>query len=107
MANQPIQAESAREQWQAAIAAFEMAKCDLEPAFETDEVTDFYVDAHFHALDVLMTTPAPDMAAFVQKLELFIAEECGQISTQWREPIHASLLADARRLAKGARHGRT
>ena len=99
MGHSLIQDESSRQQWPAALAAFEMAERDLAPAEEDEEVT-FFAGVQVHALIALMTTPAPDAAAFLHKLEIFFQHECWEFSSfGTRGDIHASLLSDAQRLA--------
>lgn len=83
-----------------AIATYEMAKDDLEDeSVESNEEMDFFCDAQLEAMDALLQTPAPDLAALVRKLEIFEAEDCFGMSPQYRDPLFDAIISDARRLA--------
>jgi hypothetical protein len=78
-----------------------MAKADVDAlgADYANVEADFYVDVQFKALDALMLAPAPDLQALLTKLELFAAEDCFDFSPQFRAPMFAAIIADARRLS--------
>jgi len=72
-----------------------MATRDLEPEGLEDEEVNLLAGAQVQAIFALMRTPAPDIAAYARKLEIFIAEDCPSFAEGW---MTEGLLSDVRRL---------
>ena len=84
--------------WEKALAGFAAAEAALAAAAgEPDEVYDPIGTRHEVALQRLLRTPAPDVAALVRKLELALDERSGEFFGD--EAAMKAIKRDARRLA--------
>jgi hypothetical protein len=90
------------EQWEQLCASYAMARSDAQEDVDSDEECALLGAAHNLATERLLLAPAPDLQALLHKLEIFDAEDCFELSDQYRAPLFAALLADVRSLAKGA-----
>jgi hypothetical protein len=82
-------------------STYEMARSDAEADGTdfSDEECELLGGAQSEATFALLLVPAPDLPAFLYKLETFAAEDCFALSPHYREPLFAALIADVRRLA--------
>lgn len=83
-----------------ALAVYEMAREDAREDVENDEEIMLLGRAQSDATEALLLSPAPDLAALAYKLEAFATEDCFGLSPQYRDPLFAAIIADARRLSK-------
>jgi hypothetical protein len=86
--------------WEHALATFSMAQDDLNDlGFDyTDAESELIGGAHSVAILAMAAAPAPDMAAFVRKLEILVADEIIQSCGPYFQLALDTLLIDARRL---------
>jgi hypothetical protein len=90
------------EEWQKALARFHAADTALAAAAHTadEALYDRLGDRHYRALQRLLTTPAPTIAALAQKLDLALYDAAQEFLGD--EAAMRALKQDARRLAAAA-----
>jgi hypothetical protein len=87
--------------WQAALARFHTAEAAMQAGRSASEARfDRLSDSYYTAMRRLLRTPAPDVSALAQKLELAVDEEIFTLTGG--DACLTALLRDARRLAAPA-----
>ena len=97
--NAYILAEQPADQWQALCDALADNVAKLASKGLKEGEVDNLADEQTKAIQALMLYPAPDAAALAYKLEQFAAHDCGEYNDHIRNPMLATLIADARRFA--------
>jgi hypothetical protein len=93
--------EPATDKWTRAVAGLAAAEAALATAAgASDEVYDPLGSRHEAALQRLLRTPAPDVAALAHKLELALDERSGEFFGD--EAAMRAIKRDARRVAASA-----
>jgi hypothetical protein len=94
-----VQGDACPAKWQKSLARFRKAQAAIEAAAHTpdEDLYDRLVDRFSAALRSLLRTPAPDLPAFVTKLDLAVDEDVATLTGG--EACMATLKRDARRLA--------
>lgn len=93
--------------WRALHGDYAMATADLDDLGTdyTNDEADFYCDALVEARDCLMFAPAPDGAALIHKLEIYLSEEMHSLDADSQRRLLNAFIADVRRLTRGASNG--
>ena len=91
--------EKRKERWHAALTRFRGAEAAMQAGRSASEARfERLCDRYYSAMRRLLRTPAPDVAALAQKLELAVDEEVFTLTGG--EACLAALTRDARRLAE-------
>lgn len=87
-----------RGKWEEAWQAYGFARYDLESLDDDceDTLLNFRSGVLTDATDRLLMQPAPDTAALVQKLAIYLVEDVADATDERRQPIHDTLMQDCR-----------